>query len=370
MQFIDLKQQQQLIRQQIDKRISDVLSSGRYIMGPEVEEVEQRLAKFVGVKHCVSVSSGTTALLVALKTLGISPGDEVITTPFSFFASVEAILLLGADPVFVDIDPATYNINTQLLGAAITPRTKAIMPVSLFGQCADMTTINAIAKQHGLAVIEDGAQSFGALYQGKRSCGLSTIGCTSFYPAKPLGCYGDGGACFTDDDALAQLMRELRNHGESGHYNHVRVGITGRLDTLQAAVLLAKLDIFDQEIAQRQQVAQWYYERLSGKVTLPFVASENQSAYAQFTIRVKQRQQVIPALTAAGIPCAVHYAKALHQQAAFTDTPLSQLHFPLAERAACEVLSLPFHPYLTVAQVGEVAEQLLQAMEISAAVES
>ena len=279
--------------------MQQMLQSGQFIMGQAVHDLEEKLAEFTGVKHCVTVNSGTTALLMALMALDIQPGDEFITTPFTFYAPVEMLQLLGAVPVFVDIDPKTYNIDATLIEQAITPRTKAIMPVSLYGQCSDMNAINTIATKHGLAVIEDGAQSFGATYHGKRSCGLSMIGCTSFFPSKPLGCYGEGGACFTDDDDLALRMQQIRNHGQNERYKHAFVGLNGRLDTLQAVVLLEKLTLFDNEIKQRQQVAAWYDEALSDSIQKPTILSENISVYAQYTIQVEQRESVIDFLKAA-----------------------------------------------------------------------
>lgn len=261
--FIDLKAQYEAIKPQVQARINQVLEHGQYIMGPEVIELEEKLAAYVGVKHCISASSGTDTLLIAMMALGIGSGDEVITTPFTFIATGEMIALLGAKPVFVDIDPKTYNIDPSKIAAAISHKTKAIMPVSLYGQCADMDEINVIANQHGLPVIEDAAQSFGATYKGRKSCALSTIGSTSFFPSKPLGGYGDGGALFTNDDTLAKAMKEIRVHGQDRRYHHPRIGINGRLDTLQAAILLAKLERFDWEVQQRQKVGAGYTAMLS-----------------------------------------------------------------------------------------------------------
>ena len=256
MDFVDLKAQYRHLKPAIDARIQAVLDHGQYILGPEVRELETRLAARIGAKHCIGCASGTDALLLAMMALGIGPGDEVITSPFTFFATAEMIMLLGAVPVFADIDPVTYNIDPAKIEAAITSRTRAIMPVSLYGQPAEMDAINAVAARHNLAVIEDAAQSFGALYFGRHSGNLSTIGCTSFFPSKPLGCYGDGGACFTNDDALATAMFELRNHGQDRRYHHTRIGINGRIDTIQAAVLLAKLDVFDDELLVAQRSSQ------------------------------------------------------------------------------------------------------------------
>jgi len=296
MQFIDLKAQQERIRPDIDRRIQAVLNHGQYIMGPEVQELEERLAGFVGIEHAIAVSSGTDALLIALMALEIGPGDEVITSPFSFIATAKVIALLGAKPVFVDIDPETYNIDATQIEAAITPSTRAIMPVSLYGQPADFDEINAIAEKHGLPVIEDGAQSFGATYKGRNACGLSTIGATSFFPSKPLGGYGDSGACFTDDDDLARRMREIRVHGQDRRYHHPVLGLNGRMDTLQAAILLPKLAIFPEELAQRQEAGYRYTELFrkqgNGHVIPPAVAADRTSVYAQYTVQVSDRETI------------------------------------------------------------------------------
>jgi UDP-2-acetamido-2-deoxy-ribo-hexuluronate aminotransferase len=352
--FIDLAAQQDRIRPQLETNLHRVLHHGSYVMGPEVAELERRLADDVGVEHCVAVSSGTDALLVALMALGIQPGDEVITTPFTFVATAEVVALLGARPKFVDIDPRTYNIDPNLIEAAIGPKTRAIMPVSLYGQCADMDAINAIAERHGLPVIEDAAQSFGATYKGRRSCALSTIGCTSFFPSKPLGGYGDGGACFTNDADLALLMRQIMNHGQDKRYSHARLGINGRLDAMQAAVLLAKLAIFDDEVQRRAEVGARYTAaliergaRMLGEtqqgLRVPYIEPFNTSVYAQYTLQSDDRDAVIARLQAQGIPTAVHYPIPLNRQHAYS-------HFccpdctPKADYAAAGVLSLPIHP--------------------------
>lgn len=346
MEFIDLKTQYSQLKNQIDARIHAVLDHGQYIMGPEIAELEARLAAYVGVKHCIGVADGTTALLIALMALGIKPGDEVITTPFTFIATGEMIALIGATPVFVDIDPATYNLDPRLLAAAITPKTRAIMPVSLYGQCAEMDAINAVAAQYGLPVIEDAAQSFGATYHGRMSCGLSTIACTSFFPSKPLGCYGDGGACFTNDDALAKAMREIRIHGQDRRYHHPIIGLNGRLDTLQAAVLLAKLDTFPSEVVARGRLGARYTQLLAGIAQTPSIASHHTSVYAQYTIEVDQRAAVQASLKEAGIPTAVHYPIPLHLQPAFAHLGKGVGSFPVAENAGNRVMSLPMHPFL------------------------
>jgi UDP-2-acetamido-2-deoxy-ribo-hexuluronate aminotransferase len=329
-----------------------------------VEELEQRLADYVGVRHCIGVSSGTDALLVALMALDIGPGAEVVTTPFTFVATAEVIALLGAVPRFVDIDPRTYNIDPRLIEAAIGAKTRAIMPVSLYGQCADMDAINAIAERHGLPVIEDAAQSFGATYKGRRSCALSTIGCTSFFPSKPLGCYGDGGACFTDDDDLARTMRQIMNHGQDKRYSHPRIGINGRLDSIQAAVLLAKLAIFDDEVERRAQAGARYSQalleqggRINGDadtgILVPYVEPRNTSVYAQYTIGCDDRDGMVARLQTLGIPTAVHYPIPLSRQAAYSGFCCPGCT-PNADAAAKRVLSLPMHPYITYDTISEI----------------
>jgi UDP-2-acetamido-2-deoxy-ribo-hexuluronate aminotransferase len=362
-EFIDLKVQYALLQENIDARIRAVLGHGRYIMGPEVAELEQRLAKRTGSNHCIACSSGTDALLIALMALGIGPGDEVVTTPFTFVATVETIALLGAQPVFVDIDPRTYNLDPKLLGAAITLRTKAIVAVSLYGQCADMDAINAIAAKHSIAVIEDAAQSFGATYKGRQSSNLSTIGCTSFFPSKPLGCYGDGGACFSNDEALATRMKQIRAHGQDRRYHHPLVGINGRIDTLQAAILLAKLDAFDNEIRLRGRIGAAYREQLQDVVRTPFVEPYNTSVFAQYTIQVEDRQAVQERLKEEKIPTAVHYPIPLHLQPAFARPGLGLGRFPLAEAAADHVISLPMHPYLREEDQHKVVRAVRAATE-------
>lgn len=369
MDFIDLKTQYQRVHESVNTRIQTVLNHGQYILGAETAELERRLAEYVGVKHCLAASSGTDTLLIALMAYGIGPGDEVITSPFTFIATGEMIALAGAKPVFVDIDSRTCNIDPALIEKAITPSTKAIMPVSLYGQCADFDAINAIARKHRLPVIEDGAQSFGALYQGKRSCGLCEVGSTSFFPSKPLGCYGDGGALFTDDDELAKLMREIRVHGQDRRYHHPRLGINGRLDTLQAAVLLAKFEIFDDEVSARSRIGARYTEMIGeafGDETLvkaPYLAPECTSVYAQYTIEVADRPKVEAGMKARGIPTAVHYPVPLHLQPVFANLGLGPGSFPVSEAAARRVLSLPMHPYLTEEQQVRVVKALKAASE-------
>ena len=362
-EFTDLKTQYAALREQIGARIQAVLDHGQYIMGPEVKELEQRLATFTGAKHCITVASGTEALLIALMAIGLKPGDEVITTPFTFAATAEMIVLLGGKPVFVDIEPDTCNIDASQIEARITARTKAIMPVSLYGQCADMDEINAIAARHGnIAVIEDAAQSFGATYKGRKSCHLSTIGCTSFFPSKPLGCYGDGGAMFTDDDALAQACREIRVHGQSARYTHTRVGVGGRMDTLQCAVVLAKLERFEWELQRRREIGTRYLALLNDAgIGLPSVHADRVSVWAQFTVFVQQRDVVQAVLREHGIPTAVHYPSPLHRQDAYAEFCCSEC-CPLSIRAGRTVLSLPISADLSAAQQDRVVAGLSVAL--------
>lgn len=369
MQFIDLKQQSKRIEEPLFSRFKAILAHGAYVMGPEVQQLEEALAQFVGVKHAITVSSGTDALLIALMALDIGPNDEVITSPFSFFATAEVVALLGAKPVFVDICPKTYNIDPNKLEAAITSSTKAIIPVNMYGQCADIDTINAIAARHAVPVIEDAAQSFGAQYKGRPSCGLSTIGCTSFFPSKPLGCYGDGGACFTNDDKLARYMQEIRVHGQSGRYCHTRLGINGRFDTLQAAVLLEKLAIFPEEMILRQEVAARYAELLPESVKKPIISENNLSSFAQYTIEIDDRDNVQTILSKQGIPTAIHYPRGIHEQPALQHLYSSKESFPHTENAAKRVLSLPMHPYLNVAEQQRVASALSFVLEEALIVE-
>lgn len=371
MDFIDLKSQYHRVREPLNARIQAVLEHGQYVLGGETVELERRLAEYVGAKHCIGASSGTDTLLIALMALGIGRGDEVITSPFTFIATGEMIALAGATPVFVDIDRKTYNIDPALIERAITPRTKAIMPVSLYGQCADFDAINALAKRHGIAVIEDGAQSFGAAYKGRKSCALSDIGSTSFFPSKPLGCYGDGGALFTNDDDLAKLFREIRVHGQDRRYHHPRLGINGRLDTLQAAVLLSKLDIFADEVAARERIGARYTQLIDAafasapserRATTPYLAPNCTSVYAQYTVEVPNRAQVEERMKTRGIPTAVHYPVPLHLQPVFADLKQGLGSFPASEAAASRVISLPMHPYLTEEQQVAVVDALKDAV--------
>lgn len=363
MQFIDLETQSKRIKSSVMARFNTIIDHGAFIMGPEITVLEEALAAFVGVPHALLVASGTDALLIALLALEVGPGDEVITTPFSFFANAEAIALLGAKPVFVDIDKDTYNIDANLIEAAITKKTKAIIPVSLYGQCADMDEINTIAKKYNIAIIEDGAQSFGATYKGQKSGGLTTIGCTSFFPSKPLGCYGDGGACFTNNQELATRMSEIRIHGQSKRYYHTRLGINGRFDTLQAAVLLEKMAIFPEEIQLRQEVAERYQKLLPAGVKKPVIKHHNKSVYAQFTIEVAHRDAVQKSLQENGVPTAVHYPLGLHEQPILKRLYPDLPSFPVTEHAAKSVMSIPMHPYLTLEQQQTVCHALQVALK-------
>jgi UDP-2-acetamido-2-deoxy-ribo-hexuluronate aminotransferase len=373
--FIDLKTQYHALKPQIQARIDAVLEHGQYIMGPEVKELEDKLAAFTGAKHCITVASGTEALLMSLMALDIKPGDEIITTPFTFVATAEVIVLLGAKPVFVDVEPDTGNIDASLIEAKITPKTKAIMPVSLYGQTADMDAINAIAAKHGnLPVIEDAAQSFGATYKGRQSCNLSTIGCTSFFPSKPLGCYGDGGAIFTNDDALAQAMREIRVHGQSQRYVHTRVGVGGRMDTLQCAIVLAKLERFEWEVQQRKEIGKRYTDMITSlraknpslraersnpqeSIQTTTIRPDRTSVYAQYTVMVPNREALQKRLAEAGIPTAVHYPVPLNEQPAYKHLCCPDCT-PVAHQLARRVMSLPMCSDLTGQQQKQIAKNL------------
>lgn len=378
--FIDLHSQQERIRPQLDRRIRDVLAHGQYILGPEVNELEKRLKDFVGAKHCITCASGTDALQIAQMALDIGPNDEVITPGFTYIATAETVALLGAKPVYVDIDPRTYNLDPAKLEAAITSRTRAIIPVSLYGQCADFDAINKIVEQYNskyrtngnqrpIIVIEDAAQSFGATYKGRNSCNLTTIACTSFFPSKPLGCYGDGGAIFTNDDELAVVMRQIARHGQDRRYHHVRVGINSRLDTLQAAVLLAKLEVFPDEIEARISAGARYCELFSKvnnkrerlnlkRIIIPCIEEHNASVYAQYTICVQNRDQVKLALANADIPTAVHYPIPLNKQPAVSD---ESADLSVGDMFSNQVISLPFHPYIN----DECIVRTVEAIELA-----
>ncbi len=356
MEFIDLAAQQARIKPQLDAAIARVLAHGQYILGPEVAELEERLRAYTGARYCIAVANGTDAIQIALMALGVGPGDEVITPGFTYIATAEAAAVLGAKPVYVDIDPRTFNLEPALLEAAITPRTKAIIPVSLYGQCADYDAINAIAERHGVTVIEDAAQSFGATYKGRKSCSLTRIATTSFFPSKPLGCYGDGGAIFTSDEGLEKVMRQIARHGQNRRYHHVRVGVNSRLDTLQAAILLCKMDVLDDELEARRRIAALYAACLVPlRIEPPCVEAHNESAWAQYTVRLVARDDVASALRLAGVPTTVHYPLPINRQPAVAD---QDCHVPLGEAAAREVLSLPMHPYMTETDVNRVCEAI------------
>jgi UDP-2-acetamido-2-deoxy-ribo-hexuluronate aminotransferase len=375
MQFIDLRAQYAAIRERVHARIDDVLRHGQYILGPEVKELEDKLSAYTGATHCITVASGTEALLIALMALDFQPGDEVITSPFTFAATAEVVVLLGGKPVFVDVDPRTCNMDARLVESRITSRTRAIMPVSLYGQVADMDEINSIAMRHGIPVIEDAAQSFGATYRGRRSCNLSTIGATSFFPSKPLGCYGDGGAIFTSDDRLAQACREIRVHGQSKRYWHTRVGVGGRMDTLQCAIVLAKLERFEWEVARREQVARRYHELLSADFPfhghqetssrrcqlLPWAPADRTCVYAQFTVLVADRDTVQEKLKQAGVPTAIHYPIPLNEQPAYARFCCPECT-PHSKALGRQVMSLPFSADLTDADQDTVCRALRDAV--------
>lgn len=363
MEFINLKAQYAAYKKEIDERVIGVFNSGQFIMGKEVDGLEAELAAYAGSKHAISCASGTDALLLALMALDIKAGDEVITTPFTFIATAEVIALLGAKPVFVDIDEPTYNIDPSKIEAAITPKTKAIMPVSLYGQCADMDEINAIAAKHRITVIEDAAQSFGAEYKGKKSCNLSHIGCTSFFPSKPLGCYGDGGAVFTNDDELAKKIASIRIHGQTERYVHKYVGINGRLDAVQAAVLRVKLPYFDAEVKKRLELGARYIELLKEvNLITPFTKDDRTNVYGQFSVRVKNRDEVMKKLGELGVPTAVHYPKPLHLQECFASLGYKNGDFPICEKVSNEIMSLPFSAFLGESEQDEVVAALKKTL--------
>jgi len=356
--FANLQLQYQKYKVDIDANIQAVLNKSNYIMGEEVYELESALEGFTGAKHAITCSSGTDALLLAMMAMDIQPNDEIITMPFTFIATAETIALMKAKPVFVDIEPDTFNIDANLIEAAITDKTKAIIPVSLYGQPADMDAIRAIADKHNLKVIIDGAQSFGSTYNGKTDSNLGDISTTSFFPAKPLGCYGDGGAVFTNNDEYAKAIKMMRVHGQNKRYHHKYIGMGGRLDTIQAAVLLAKLPHYPQELADRQQVAQRYTDILSGSLKTPVIRSNRSSAWAQYTLRVNNRDALQAKLKDNGIPTAVHYPLPLHLQECFQYLNYKQGDFPMSEKASNEVISLPMSSFLTNNQVGYVVSKI------------
>lgn len=357
MQFINLVAQQDRIKDKLNANIQKVLAHGQYILGPEVHELEEKLSEYTGAKYCITCANGTDALQITQMAFDIGPGDEVITPGFTYIATAETVAVLGAKPIYVDINPRTYNLDVEQLEAAINPRTKAIIAVSLYGQCADFDAINAIAAKYNIPVIEDAAQSFGASYKGKKSCNLTTVACTSFFPSKPLGCYGDGGAIFTNDEALATIMRQIARHGQDRRYHHIRVGVNSRLDTLQAAILLPKLEILDEEMQARQRVAETYNQLFTeaGITTIPFIEAHNQSAWAQYTIQVNNRDEVQAKLKEQGIPTTVHYPIPLNKQPAVAD---SNAALPVGDAVAERVMSLPMHPYLKVEDQKKVVNGL------------
>lgn len=369
--FIDLSAQQARIKPQIEAAVRKVLAHGKYILGPEVRELEEKLAQYADAKYCITCANGTDALQIALMALGIGIEDEVIVPAFTYIASAEAVALLGAHPIYIDVEPTTFNLDANLLEAAITGRTKAIIAVSLFGQCPDMDAINDIAERYGIPVIEDAAQSFGATYKGRRSCNLSTIAITSFFPAKPLGCYGDGGAMFTSDGQLARLMRKIARHGQSKRYHHDVVGVNSRLDTLQAAILLEKLKIFDEELGARQAVAESYGCLLrdmqgqlgnSFSLRLPTIERHSGSVWAQYTLRIEARDFVQAHLSSEGVPTVVYYPVPLSSQKA-VENPHALV--PQSELLSGEVLSLPMHPYLTTDVQQLIVQKLYEGIRLS-----
>jgi len=362
LQFIDLRKQYELYKDEIRQEVDAVFQSCRYILGPAVAELENDLAGYIGTECAIGCSSGTDAILLALMALEVKTGDEVIIPDFTFFATAEMVSLLGAVPVFVDIQPDTYNINPELIEARINGRTRGIIAVSLYGQCADFDELTEVAEKYNLFLIEDAAQSFGASYKGRNSCALTEIGTTSFYPAKPLGAYGDGGAIFTNDGELTQKIRFLLNHGQEGSYQHRYIGINGRLDSVQAAVLKVKLRHFDEEKEMRQRVAQWYNEELGELVGKPHIREGNSSSWAQYTVRYFERDRVIQHLKDLGIPTAIHYPKPIHQQEAYADLGLDDKDYPISVSASREVFSLPMHPFLTREEVQTVAAGIKEAL--------
>jgi len=363
MEFVDLKQQYRTYQDEIDTRLRKVLEHCQFIQGPEIAELEQTLARYAGVDHCITVSSGTASLEIALRALGIGPGDEVITVPFTWISTAEVIALVGAKPVFVDIEPATFNLDPDLFEAAITPRVKAVIPVSLFGQMPDFDRINQIARTHSITVIEDAAQSFGATQNGRPSCGVTRVASTSFFPAKPLGCYGDGGALFTSDADLADRIRAIRTHGDLKRHTHTLIGTNGRFDTIQAAVLLAKWPHFEWELRRRHQLGARYSSELQQTCQVPPIQKGNTHVYAQYTVRLSEREAVADFLKARGVPTAVYYPKCLHQQPAFAPLGYGVGDFPHSEQAARDVLSLPMHPFLTEQDQDLVITGLRSAVE-------
>ena len=362
MEFINLKHQYKQYQKEIDQAISSVLESGQYIMGKEINELENKLSSYVGTKHCIGVSSGTDAILLALKALDIGPGDEVICVPFTWISPVECVMRLRAKPVLVDIDPETYLMDLEGLENAITPNTKAIIPVSLYGQMPNFEKIMEIADAHNIAVIEDGAQSFGAEQGGQKSCSIATIGCTSFFPTKPLGCYGDGGAIFTNQDHLAEKMKAIRVHGAPKRYHHQYVGQNARLDTLQAAILLAKFPYLNEELKKRFEIGSYFNEKLKEDFLIPRVIPGNTHTFAQYTLQSPERDRIVEQLKAEGIPSALYYPKCIHLQPAYKDLGYSEGSFPNSERVADEIFSIPMHPFLTLEDQDRIINILKAAL--------
>lgn len=365
--FIDLKTQYKALKTSIDSQIQKVLDHGAYVNGPEVAELETKLAQHSGAKYALTCASGTDALVLPLMALGVGPGDEVITTAFSFIATAETICLVGAKPVYVDIDPLTYNIDLKAIEKAITPKTKAIMPVSLYGQMADMDEINALATKHKLFVIEDAAQSYGATYKDRKSCNASLVGGTSFFPAKPLGCYGDGGAVFTNDESLLKAMKEIREHGSESRYFHTRLGVNGRLDTLQCAILLAKMGRYDWEVEQRQKIALRYNEAFSPIKTpgfrIPLVKDDRKSVWAQYTLSVENRADFQKKLTEAGVPTSVHYPRTMPDQPWYKENTPCGYDITKARHAAEHVISLPMYPDMDTATQNKIIAAVISAVK-------
>jgi UDP-2-acetamido-2-deoxy-ribo-hexuluronate aminotransferase len=362
MNFIDLQEQYRRYRGEIDAEVARVMESAQFIMGPAVGQLETELARHTGVAHAIGCSSGTDALILCLLAKGIKPGDEILVPDFTFFATAEVVAFLGARPVFVDVEEDTFCIDPTLLEAKITPRTKGIIPVSLFGQCADLDAVGTAAKQHGLWVLEDAAQSYGALSNGRRSGSIANFSATSFFPAKPLGCYGDGGAVFTNDDGIAKAVRELLNHGQSERYKHSSIGMNGRLDTIQAAVLRVKLRHFDEEMVLKRAAADRYTDHLAGLVSTPKVRPGNESVWAQYTIRSPKRDQIIDHLKSRQIPTAIHYPVPLHAQAVFASHGLGDRQFPVSCRVSQTVVSLPMHPFLIDANIDHICDAIREAL--------
>jgi len=365
MEFIDLKKQYRQYKEKMDKRIEENIESASFILGKDVRLLEEKLADYVSVKHAIGCSSGTDALLIALLAYDLKSGDEILTTPFTFIATAEVISFVGAKPVFVDIDENNYNVDPEKIEAKITERTKGIIPVSLYGQVPDMDRINKIAQKHRLFVVEDAAQSFGAVYKGKKSCGLTDIGATSFFPSKPLGGYGDGGMIFTDNEILAEKMRSLANHGQAQRYVHKYVGLNSRLDTIQAGVLLVKFEYFETEAEKRFKLGRKYSEMFAGsQVITPKIEDyTDRCVYAQYSIRLKNREAVISHLQKQGIPTAVHYPIPIHLQEAYQYLGYRAGDYPVSEKTAAEIMSLPMHPFLSSEEMEQIVKAVKEAIK-------